>query len=213
MKANKPCFLDTKAWRDIPEGIIHFPLLPESPQLQHTFFSHLAAIPGLLSRAKMFNPHTSNIHCLAVVSHAYTLRHSLKLWYAQYTTSDDGIMTPILVKVPTNDQVDPFDPVYFYNSVLAASMITTYYAYLILLNQEIDRLLADSRHVEENSELAREICRSVNYCSRAGYCGVQTLRVSLPIAYTALSGTYQKWIETWLEKIECNALMNQTLRL
>lgn len=52
----------------------------------------------------------------------------------------------------------------------------------------------------ENYELAREICKSANYCSQSGYCGTQAMMFSLPIAYSVLPVKYHEWTGAWMAK-------------
>jgi hypothetical protein len=203
--SGEPCFLDAKEWKTIPEGLIDFPLLPKPPELHHAFFSHIAAVPGLMSQVKL---HTSDINRsrhIPILLYASKLRLDLKSWHNQYITSENGLRRPVLTAaVSASERTYPFDSIYIYNDVLSASIITTYYAYLIVINREMNRLHADVSYFQENSELAKAICLSVNYCSHAGYCGAQTLIFSLPIAITALSGKFRSWAEAWLERCSGN---------
>ena len=107
----------------------------------------------------------------------------------------------------------PFPHIYDYKDVISASLITTYYAYLIILNQELDRLGSQEQLHEENSELAQAICMSADCCLRGGYCGIQVLKFSLPIARSVLPVKHHRWIEGWLKKISDNSQMTLVQRL
>lgn len=96
-----------------------------------------------------------------------------------------------------------FRPGYVYKDVTSASVITTYCAYLIVLNNAIDTLVSrDTLLTGESFELARTICWSVDFCSQAGYCGTQVMRFSLPIARGALPVEYHDWIDNWITRFQ-----------
>ncbi|CAI6093596.1 unnamed protein product [Clonostachys chloroleuca] len=202
----KPCFLEAEDWRKIPSGLIEFPLLPKSPKLHHEFFTHLAVVPGIMSRVndverRANSSYTSEINRLMVLSQAQALRKDFRDWYEEYIGSEDGLRKPVLSKVPLTESDGLFDSIYIYYDVPSATMITTYYAYLILVNREINRLVPNTIHPEENLTLAQKICQSIKYCSEAGQCGITTMRIVLPIVILELSGIYLPWAETWLQRI------------
>jgi hypothetical protein len=136
---------------------------------------------------------------LSILSGALTLQDGLKQWYSEYTSTDGCLRNPILVETSYSPE-NMFPSIYVYRDTLSASVITTYYAYLIVLNRQIDCLDCEGSYIEENFELARAICMSVDYCSQAGYCGTQTMRFSLPIAFSALPVEYHRWTEECIEK-------------
>lgn len=196
-----PCFLDTEDWQSIPDGLIEFPLLPNNPEMYHAIFGHFAAIPGLLNRVKLLTSDTPQSIRLSIFSSAQTLRKSFDRWYYQYTSGDIDIGNPCFVNVSPVPYDCPFNSIYVYRDVVSATVITTYYAYLIILNRTINSLEPNTSHTTENNQLGRAICMSVDYCSSSGYCGIQTLRFALPIAREVLPVEYNDWISLWMEKI------------
>ncbi|VUC24504.1 unnamed protein product [Clonostachys rosea] len=202
----KPCFLEAEDWRKIPPGLIEFPLLPQSPKLHHEFFAHLALVPGIMSRVDDVemggnSDCASQIDRLLVLSKAQALRKDFRDWHEEYIGSEDGLRKPFLSKVSPTESDGLFDSIYIYYDVASATMIATYYAYFILINREVNRLVADTIHPKENLDLAQKICQSIKYCSEAGQCGITTMRIVLPIVIPELSGIYLQWAETWLQRI------------
>lgn len=148
--------------------------------------------------------HSSENERFSVLASAEGVRHNLKQWYHKYTSSEEEIK-PILSSCSNAD--DPFGDgtfrsAYVYKDVPSASVITTYCAYLITLNRTINTLVSNNLHADESFELARTICWSVDFCSRAGYCGTQVMRFSLPIARTTLPVEYHSWIDNWISKFQ-----------
>ncbi|RYP19934.1 hypothetical protein DL765_003082 [Monosporascus sp. GIB2] len=201
LASGEPCFLDAEEWRSIPDGLIEFPLLPSSPELYHTIFGYFAAIPGLLSKIKRVSTDTPDGLRLALLSSAETLRGDIMQWYQGYTSVDGGRRAPTLVNPPPFSEDYPFHSVYAYRDVLSATIITACFAYVILLNRHcIDYLQPDCNRAEANLGMARAICMSVDYCSRSGYCGAQTMKWALPIAYSVLPEECRGWTEAWIDK-------------
>lgn len=136
-----------------------------------------------------------------MISNAQKLRGDLSEWYRLYTSTDNGLRNPTRLNVSTVSDDYPFHSIYIYKDVLSASIITTYYAYLIVLSKGLNSLQPDGSYAGENFELARAICMSVDYCSHAGFCGIQTMRFSLPVAHSALPVKYQGWVEAWTRRV------------
>jgi hypothetical protein len=201
MLSEQKCFLDTDEWRRIPEGLIEFPLLPKSPGLHHTFFAHLSAVPGIVHDAKQLSGESSEYNRQSVLSRAQALRKGFEQWYNEYTAEDGGWRKPAAVRPTTNIESEPFDFVYTYGDIPSTTVIVTYYAYLIMLNRAIDYLETGKNFEEENAELAKAICQSVQSCYLAGHCGLQTLRITLPVARKTLPEQYQEWVDTWIMTI------------
>ncbi|KAK4233388.1 hypothetical protein C8A03DRAFT_19539 [Achaetomium macrosporum] len=196
----EPCFLGAPEWRLVPDGLIDFPWLPQSPELWHAVFGHFAAIPVLLHEAKLMTDDTPQRARQSWLCAAQALRHNLRVWYDQYTLSDDGLRKPVSLPASPAPDEYPFHSIYVYRDVLSATILTAHSAYLLVLNREIDRIQRDSSHARENFELARAICMSVNFCSQAGLCGTQTMRLALPIAHSVLPSEYQGWTGAWISR-------------
>lgn len=98
-----------------------------------------------------------------------------------YISADAGPRMPnILVEAP------PFADnlllsIYIYRGVLSATVITAYYAYLIVLNKQVDCLLPEQDYLEEYVHLARAVCMSADYCSRAGHRGTHPYDSRCPL--------------------------------
>ncbi|KAJ3498452.1 hypothetical protein NLG97_g1119 [Lecanicillium saksenae] len=176
LASETPCFLDEKSWQSIPDGLIEFPLLPSDAHLYHSIFCQYAAIPG-------------------------TVCQELERWYNTYISFQGGRKTPALLN-KKSDSADesPFTDAYVYYDTISASNITACYAYQILLQREVDALLPGT-YARENLELAQSICKSVDYLSNAGYCGTQTMRLTLPIAQSVLPAKYQPWITSKIAQL------------
>lgn len=180
-----------------------FPLLPESPELYHTIFGLFAKIPGLVRSAELVTNHTPGSERLSTLARAEVVRQDLKQWYHQYTSSGEGLK-PVLVNPETDDPYggDTFRPVYVYKDVPSASVITTCCAYLITLNSAVNTLTSSDILAGESFKLARTICWSIDFCTRAGYCGTQVMRFSLPIARAAMPVEHYGWIDNWISKFQ-----------
>jgi hypothetical protein len=164
-------------------------------------FAYFAAIPGLLNEIKLVAVDTPETARLSILARAQILRQDLRQWYRQYTSSCDGLRSPFLKTGPSIFDNSLYHSVYVFRDVSSASIITTYHAYLIVLNKAIDSLQEGDDYVMENLQLAETICMSVDYCSHSGYCGTQTMRFSLPIAHSILPAKYHGWIEAWISRL------------
>jgi hypothetical protein len=130
------------------------------------------------------------------------------LWFKEYTAYENGARRPLLTPAPATFPMGPFDKVFLYYDTASATMIITYYAYLILLNQQVaqseeqgdtdDKKSQDKTAIDENQELAQWICMSIYYCARlAGCCGTSALTMVLPIARAVLPSEYHGWMAQW----------------
>ncbi|KAL6412978.1 uncharacterized protein AUP68_02472 [Ilyonectria robusta] len=201
LASGEPCFLDTQDWQSIPDGLIEFPLLPDSPELHHIIFRYFAAIPGLLNQVKGVTNDTPESVYLSILSSAQNLRQDIRSWHNQYISIDGGLRKQVLETLyAVSDSDDLFNSNYVYRDVMSATIITTCYACLIVLNKGIDCLQSEDSQMRENYELAQEICMSANYCSHAGYCGTQAMMFSLPIAHSVLPVKYHAWTGAWMAK-------------
>lgn len=134
--------------------------------MYHEIFNYFAIVPGLL---KCFAPGSE--------AKAFDLRRQMQKWYINYTTAEGGKRKPA---VPQSREKTG-DGYVFYDT-LSATTIVAYYAYLILLNQAIDAYYGTHEYDQENDKLAVALYKSADYCGQAGYCGIQTIRLALPIA-------------------------------
>ncbi|KAK8023326.1 hypothetical protein PG991_006565 [Apiospora marii] len=204
LASGEPCFLEAEEWQSIPDGLIDFPLLPKTPELYHGIFGLFAQIPGLVKRAKRMTGHTLESERLSILSSAERVRRDLNQWHRQYTSGEE--LSPVLSHCDNMDASfgdDMFRPAFVSKDIASASVITTSCAYLIILNDAIDKLAStNTLRAGESLELARNICRSVDFCSKAGYCGTQVMRFSLPIARGALPDGYHGWIDSWISKFQ-----------
>jgi hypothetical protein len=178
--------------------LIEFPLLPSSPEVYHQIFGYFAAIPGLQRKIKLFTGGASSDSFHSLFSAAQRLRQDMRNWYGRYTSLDNGLRKPFAVSPVLKDY--PFHSQYIYHDILSATIITTYHAYSIIHNEAIATLQPSAVGVTENVKLASDICMALDYCLHAGYCGIQTMRFSLPIAHSALPAQYHPWTNAWIGK-------------
>ena len=201
LASGKRCFLDAEDWRSVPDGLIEFPLLPSSPELYHAIFGHFAAIPGLLGKCARLGDDRDESLCLSLPSSAETLREDIMQWFQRYISEQGGLRAPLLENPSHAVEAYPFHSAWVYTDVLSASILTVCYAYLIVLNKDcLDRLQPNPNRAKETLEMALAICMSVDYCSRSGYCGAQTMKFALPIALSVLPAEYRGWAQAWLER-------------
>ncbi|RGP77023.1 hypothetical protein FLONG3_4852 [Fusarium longipes] len=203
LNSRKPCVLEAESWQKIPDGLIEFPLLPRSPHMYHEIFSYFAAIPGLESRVQQCKENTR----LPLLRIARKLQQDMQQWYQKFTSLDGGSRKPQIVS-PVSKSC-PVHSRYEYRDILSASILTTYYAYMILLGQILYTLNPDDTEIQRSFDLAISICMSIDYCLHAGYCGTQTMRFSLPIAHSALPSQYHQWTNAWMGRF--SALMEATM--
>lgn len=170
--------------------------MPRHHALNNTFFVLAAALPGVLKRAV-----STADERLSALFETATLLLKLKNWHRQYTSDDNRAMCPTLMKAPASFASEQLISVYVYTDTASATMITTYYAYLILLNNQLGYLDQSGklRYSQENSEYARQICMSIWYCSRAGHCGMTTLRMVALIARSTLPNVYHPLLGQWIK--------------
>ncbi|KAF4951194.1 hypothetical protein FGADI_7685 [Fusarium gaditjirri] len=202
--SGQPCVLESEGWQNIPDGLIQFPLLPASPDMYHRIFSYFALVPGLQSRSKRA---ASDKTRSSLLSTAQQLRQDMRQWYQEYTSQDNNMRSPRAMS-PVSEGY-PYHSQYDYHDVMSATIITAYFAYLIVLNQSMTLLDASDGETLENQELATGICMSVDYCLHAGYCGTQTMRFALPIAHSVLPRHYHQWTKKWMGKFD--AIMEATM--
>lgn len=175
--------------------------------MYHRIFGYFAFIPGLQSRTSLCNKASSDETQIALLSTAKQLRQDMRQWYQEYSSQDDNLRKPRAIS-PVSEGY-PFPSNYKYHDVMSATIIVTYYAYLIVLNQSIAYLDTCDRHSSEIEGLATAICMSVDYCLHAGYCGTQTMRLALPIAHSVLPTQYHQWTSRWMDKFD--AIMEATM--
>jgi hypothetical protein len=175
--------------------------------MYHRIFGYFAIIPGLQSRISLCNTATSYGTRGSLLSTAQRLQQDMRQWYRDYTSQDSNVRKPRAIS-PVSEGY-PFHSQYTYHDVMSATMITAYYAYLITVNQSMAVLDACERETSENQELATAICMSVDYCLHAGYCGTQTMRFALPIAYSVLPDQYHQWTKKYMDKFD--AIMEATM--
>lgn len=166
--------------------------------MYHQIFGYFAVIPGLQREIKLFTGDISSDTFHSLLSIAQRLRQDMRNWYGRYISLDNGLRKPLAVSPVLKGY--PFHSQYIYHDILSATIITTYYAYSIIHNQAIATLQPSAVGVTENVELASAICMAVDYCLHAGYCGIQTMRFSLPIAHSALPAQYHSWTNAWIDK-------------
>ncbi|KAK7991365.1 hypothetical protein PG988_000159 [Apiospora saccharicola] len=204
LASGEPCFLEENKWQSIPDGLIDFPLLPQSSELWHDVFGLFAKVPGLVKRAKCMTDFTPESEQLSVLSSAVNIRRDLKQWHHHYTSSQEvRLVLSDYNNTDASFEEAMFRRAYVYKDVPSASVITSYCAYLIILNGAIGMLSSSNTlPAKESFELAMNICRSVDFCSLAGYCGTQVMRFSLPIARGALPAEYHGWIDSWIARLQ-----------
>ncbi|EXA34694.1 hypothetical protein FOVG_14111 [Fusarium oxysporum f. sp. pisi HDV247] len=207
LASGQPCILESESWQKIPDGLIEFPLLPASPNMYHRIFSYFALIPGLQNRMILCNRATSDETRSSLFSTAQRLQQDMRQWYQEYTSQESNLRKPRAIS-PISEGY-PFQSQYAYHDVMSATIITAYYAYLIVLNQSMALFDACDGETLENQELVTAICMSVDYCLHAGYCGTQTMRFALPIAHSVLPRHYDQWTKKWMDKFD--AIMEATM--
>ncbi len=193
LASGQSCFLDSEDWRSISIQS-YTSSIPRHFYFYDELCNYYAAVPGVVKRAKSIA--TSNIDGetrLSVLLDAHALRNNLYSWRKRFLTSFDQ-NKPAIAEVPSKINESIFSCVYAYESIHIAAWLTTHFAYLIILNAQIDSLQSEKCYIEENKALATNICKSIEYCSQAGVCGTQVMIFSLPIA-SSVSGDEQKeWI-------------------
>ena len=153
-----------------------------------------------MTKANKVTTATPTEERFSILSEAGALRERMQNWYVEFTSREGGIRNPILVNPVPSWADDLFPSLYVYSDVLSATTITTYYSYLVVLNKTMDSLQPDVSYAIENLDHAQAICMSVDYCSHAGYCGAQAMRIALPFARSALPQQYDAWTNGWIEK-------------
>ncbi|KAF5594071.1 fungal transcriptional regulatory n-terminal [Fusarium pseudoanthophilum] len=165
LNAGTPCILESESWQNIPDGLIEFPLLPASPDMYHRIFGYFALIPGLQSRMSLCDRDSSEERRNALLSAAQQLRQDMRQWYRVYTSQDDNLRKPRSIS-PVSEGY-PFGSRYAYHDVISGTIIVTYCAYMIVLNQSIALLDTCDRDDSENQGLAIATYNEVGatYCS------------------------------------------------
>ncbi|KFY37460.1 hypothetical protein V495_07159 [Pseudogymnoascus sp. VKM F-4514 (FW-929)] len=198
LAAGEPCFLDAEEWKTVPDGLIDFPLLPNTHQLDNEIFGYSVAVPGLLKDMKEAT--SSSPDCQALLDRAQQVRRSIKNWRERYVSSESGLRMPgLIIQEPNSGSEDLFSLKYIYKDVASACFITTCDALSIMINQGIDNLSSAGDYGKESRDLAEAICMSVDYCSQVGYCGSNAMTFSLPIARSALPAMYHEWATAQIE--------------
>ncbi|KAF5681398.1 C6 zinc finger domain-containing protein [Fusarium denticulatum] len=207
LTSGKPCILEFESWQNIPDGLIEFPLLPASPDMYHRIFGYFARVPGLQNRMTLCSKSTSDMTRSSLLLTAQQLRRDMQQWYHEYASQDNSLRKPRAISRVLEGY--PFRSQYVYHDVMSATIIVAYYAYLMIINQSIALLDTCDRDGSKSQGLAIAICMSVDYCLHAGYCGTQTMRLALPIAYSVLPTQYHKWTKKWMDKFD--AIMEATM--
>jgi hypothetical protein len=190
------CFLDDDEWRCIRMDSVRFPLMPENCAIYHEALNHFAIIPGLLKSFRHLSTGSvpdgdANLYCKVRELHSNLIE-----WYQRlHLEVEQPIRKMILMPLTACTMLSS---VYEYRDIITGSFVVNYCAYLLQINSVLDVLECSEIRREENIALAKDICMSANYMSKAGFCGRQTMAFALPFAISALPQDYAGWLHSEL---------------
>jgi hypothetical protein len=164
--------------------------------------SYFAGVPRVVSRTK-----TAQIEKAAgtmqyfppvLLTDAQRLRTNMVACFDQFLQTFDQ-SAPAFNEVLSGSGRDLFPSKYVYHDTLTAALVTSYSAYLIVLNSQINALHQCETQEEENLSLARDICMSVEYCAATGLCGAQCMTFSLQHVLPICLEEHRSWVKSWLD--------------
>ena len=129
---------------------------------------------------------------------AQRLRTNMVICFDQFLQTFEQ-STPAFIEVQSGSSEDLFPSKYVYQDTLTAALATSYFAYLIVLNNQINALHQYETQKEENLSLARDICMSVEYCAATGLCGAQCMTFSLQHVLPICPEEHRSWVKSWLD--------------
>jgi hypothetical protein len=199
--SGEPCFLDSEDWMSIDAGATRFPT-STSFSFYNDLCNYFAGIPRVVSRTKAAQTERAagTIHYFPsdLVIDAQRLRANMMICFDQFLQTFDQ-STPPFIEVQSGSGGDLFPSKYVYQDTLTAALVTSYSAYLIVLNTQINALHQCETQKEENLSLARDICMSVEYCAATGLCGAQCMTFSLQHVLPICPEEHRSWVKSWLD--------------
>jgi hypothetical protein len=200
LASNEPCFLDSEDWRSIPADSSSLPSTPKAFKFNNEFCNYFAAVPRVVSRVKAAqkeNEGSTKNFAPDLLIDAHRLRVNMATCHDKFLQTFDQ-SRPAFNEVPSGTGGDLFPSMYVYQDTLTAALLTSYSAYLIVLNSQINVLERRETQNEENLTLARDICMSVEYCAAAGLCGAQCMMFSLYHVLPICPEEHRSWVKSWL---------------
>ena len=187
MLTGKRCFFDDKEWHNIQIDDSGFPLMPENHGVYLEGLNHFARKPGVIERLQRVK-HTETSDdiahvCLEAEIEAETVRSDMIEWFEKLQSMPGPPMRILLRSAA--DTNSSSQSVYEYEGMMSATFAVNYAAYLIKL-----------------MTLAEDICLSVAYCSRGGFCGNQAIAFALPLALSALPKRCGSWVQQQIKLLE-----------
>jgi hypothetical protein len=164
--------------------------------------NYFARVPRVVSRTKAAQTEqaagTMQYFPLDLLIDAQRLRTNMAICFNQFVQTFDQSM-PAFIEVQSGSGGNLFPSKYVYQDTLTAALVTSYSAYLIVLNSQINALHQCETQKEENLSLARDICMSVEYCAATGLCGAQCMTFSLPHVLPICPEEHRGWVKSWLD--------------
>lgn len=194
------CFLEEDEWQSIDVDDFNFPLMPANSNIYHEGLNHFATIPGIIERCQRFRDGDTSVDFDCICSEAKIVRSNMMRWFNKLQSE---FRLPIRVLLPSpTDLHSPMPAMYEYCDIITATFAVNYSAYLVKLNTLFSSLGCTDHDADKNTKLSEDICMSVAYCSRGGFCGVQAIAFALPLALSTLPEHYSDWIREQINLLE-----------
>jgi hypothetical protein len=200
--SGEPCFLDSEEWMSIPTDANRLPSTSTTFRFYNDLCNYFASVPRVVSRTKAAQIEKA----VGAIQHfpsdllidAQRLRTNMVICFDQFLQTFEQ-STPAFIEVQSGSSEDLFPSKYVYQDTLTAALATSYFAYLIVLNNQINALHQYETQKEENLSLARDICMSVEYCAATGLCGAQCMTFSLQHVLPICPEEHRSWVKSWLD--------------
>jgi hypothetical protein len=165
--------------------------------------NYFARVPRVVSRTKAAQTEkaagTIQYFPSDLLIDTQRLRTNMVICFDEFLQTFDQ-STPAFIEVQSGSGGgNLFPSKYVYQDTLTAALVTSYSAYLIVLNSQINALQQCETQKEENLLLARDICMSVEYCAATGLCGAQCMTFSLQHVRPICPQEHRSWVKSWLD--------------
>jgi hypothetical protein len=186
----------------IPTDANRLPSTSTTFRFYNDLCNYFASVPRVVSRTKAAQTEKAvgAIHYFPsdLIVDAQRLRTNMVICFDQFLQTFEQ-STPAFIEVQSGSSEDLFPSKYVYQDTLTAALATSYFAYLIVLNNQINALHQYETQKEENLSLARDICMSVEYCAATGLCGAQCMTFSLQHVLPICPEEHRSWVKSWLD--------------
>jgi hypothetical protein len=196
------CFLDSAEWKSVIAPSHGSQSEPSTLQISNEFYNLMVALPGLVKATRSLRSYKRfpQAQHSDLLERTRQIHGSLLDWFQRFMASSTLENAPVF-RVPSATRDTQFASVYHYRDNFVASLLCSYYASMIILNDLIVGLDPRVDYKVANLQLADKVCMSVEYAAKSGFLGTHYIVFALTVAYSASSVESRAWMKAWLIKL------------